>query len=99
MLGGFNNEVGEKYHLMPVPLKTNSGREPIVWIDRMIGWYTEKGILSGPVFRDRKGECGKYGDWDHAFLTRVARVQVRNPELFAKAEINVFNDFTLGRSG
>jgi hypothetical protein len=99
LLGRFKNEIGEKYHLMPIPMKTNSGLRPMRWIDRMVEWYGEEGIESGPVFRDKRGECAKYGDYEYGFLTRMARVQERSPELFAKPDSNVFDDFSLGRSG
>jgi hypothetical protein len=33
LLGRFKNEIGEKYHLMPVPMETNSGLKPMVWIN------------------------------------------------------------------
>jgi hypothetical protein len=71
LLGRFKNEIGEKHHLMPFPMKTDSGFEPIIWIERMIDWYREGGIDSGPVFRDKRGECARYGDLDHAFLNEV----------------------------
>jgi hypothetical protein len=47
LLGRFKNEIGEKYHLMPVPLETNSGLKPMKWIDRALEWYKEAGIESG----------------------------------------------------
>ncbi len=60
--------------------------------------YEEAGIESGPVFRSRRGECGKYGDYEHGFLTRMSKVQVAKPELFAKPDSNVFDEYSLGRS-
>jgi hypothetical protein len=99
LLGRFKNEIGEKYHLMPVPMETDSGLKPMVWLDRMLGWYEEAGIESGPVFRTRRGECGKYGDYEHGFLTRMGKVQLAKPELFAKPDSNVFDEYSLGRSG
>jgi hypothetical protein len=99
LLGRFKNEIGEKHHLMPVPLKTDSGLEPVIWIGRMLEWYKEGGIENGPVFRDKRGECARYGDFEHGFLRRLARVQASNPALFAKPQCNVFDDFSLGRSG
>jgi hypothetical protein len=65
----------------------------------MVEWYGEEGIVSGPVFRDKRGECARYGDYEHGFLTRMAKVQERNPDLFGKPDSNVFDDFSLGRSG
>jgi hypothetical protein len=99
LLGRFKNEIGEKYHLMPVPFVTNSGLKPMVWLNRMLGWYEEGGIESGPVFRTERGECAKYGDFEHEFLTRMAKVQESKPELFAKPDSNVFEEYSLGRSG
>ncbi len=55
--------------------------------------------LSGPVFRDKRGECTKYGDYEYGFLTRMVKVQERNPDTFAKPDSNIFDDFSLGRSG
>jgi hypothetical protein len=89
LLGRFKNEIGEKYRLMPVPMQTVSGLRPMRWIDPMVEWYGEKGIVSGPVLRDRRGECARYGDNEYGFLTRMAKVQERNPDLFAKPDSNV----------
>jgi hypothetical protein len=99
LLGRCKNESGEKYHLMLVPMKTNSGLKPTRWIDRMVEWYGEEGIVSGPVLGDKQGECAKYGDNEYGFLTPMTRVQVRNPDLFAKPDSNVFDDFSLRCSG
>jgi hypothetical protein len=84
---------------MPLPLKTDSGLEPMVWLQRMLDWYREGGIENGPVFRDKHGECGRYGDFEHGFLSQLARVHVKNPALFSKPLCNVFDDYSLGRSG
>jgi hypothetical protein len=89
LLGRFKNEISKNYHLMPVPMATNSGLKPMVWINRMLGWYEEAGVESGPVFRTRRGECTNYGDFEHGFLSRMAKVQERKPELFAKPDSNV----------
>jgi hypothetical protein len=99
LLGRFKNEIGENCHLMPVPFETESGLKPMVWLNRMLGWYEEAGIKTGPVFRDKKGERARYGDFEFSFLSRMARVQVKKPELFAKQDCNVFDDYSLGRSG
>jgi hypothetical protein len=84
LLGRFKNETGEKYHLMPVLMVTKLGLTPMMWVNRMLEWYEEAGIESGPVFRTKRGECAKYVDYEHEFLTRMAMMQERNPEMFAK---------------
>jgi hypothetical protein len=99
LLGRFKNEIGEKHHLMPLPMKTDSGLEPMIWLRRMLGWYKEGGIENGPVFRDKRGERAKYGDFEDAFLWQLARVHLKHPEMFAKPKCNVFDEFGMGRSG
>jgi hypothetical protein len=99
LLGRFKNEIGEKHHLMSVPLYTDSGLKPVTWIGRMLEWCKEGGIENGPVFRDKRGECARYKDFKYRFLRRLARVKSSNPALFTKPQCNVFNDFSLGRSG
>lgn len=99
LLGRFKNEIGEKCHLMPVPFKTASGLKHMVWMNRMLDWYEGAGIETGPVFRDKKGQCARYRDFEIGFLSRIARVQVKRPELFSKQECNVFDDYNLGKLG
>jgi hypothetical protein len=54
----------------------------MVWIDQMVGWYTVESIVSRPVFRDKCGECGLYGDYEHGFLPRMVKAHARKLDLF-----------------
>jgi hypothetical protein len=71
----------------------------MVWIDRMLNFYAELGVEHGPVFRDKKGEVGRYGDFERGFLLRMARVQDRSPHLLPKADTDVFAEYSFYRSG
>jgi hypothetical protein len=99
LLGRFKGETGELCHMMPIPVETDSGVKPLVWINRMLEYYDELGVSHGPVFRDKKGEVGKYGDYEFGFLQRIAAVQVRAPHLLPKADMDVFKEFGFYRSG
>jgi hypothetical protein len=72
LLVRFKGEQGELCHLMPLPLLTDSGVKPMIWVDRMLEYYEEIGVLHGLVFRDAKGQMGRYGDFEYGFLQRMA---------------------------
>jgi hypothetical protein len=55
ILGHFNNEILESYHLMPVLATTPRGLPPGKWVERVKREYQARGITSGYVFRNEDG--------------------------------------------
>jgi hypothetical protein len=95
--GRFKNEFGELYHLMPLVEKTKSGLEIKVWFDRMLSWYEARGIQSGPVFRDARGQKASSKEYEFEILSRLERVQTHDPEIIP-ASVDVFEEFGISRS-
>jgi hypothetical protein len=99
LLGRFKGEQGELCHLMPLPMLTDSGVKPMIWVNRMLEYYKEIGVQHGPVFRDAKGQMGRYGDFEYGFLQRMASVQIRAPNLLPKQDTDVFAEYSFYCSG
>jgi hypothetical protein len=95
--GRFKNEYGELHHLMPLCLKTKSGLDVKVWFERMLSWYERRGISSGPVFRDNKGDKAKARMYEYEILSRLERVQHSNPDIIPLT-VNVHDEFGVSRS-
>lgn len=56
LLGQFKSQVGEKYRLKPMVAVTRSSLKPRLWIGRDLQELEAKGIMTGPMFHDSKGE-------------------------------------------
>lgn len=97
LLGRFKMEVSEKYHLMPLVLKTESGLEPAKWIYRMIQWYERGGESRGWVFRNKVGARAKASDYEWDILCELENVQRESPHVLS-ANVDVFDEFGVSRS-
>jgi hypothetical protein len=97
LLGRFKGETGEKYHLMPLSVQTESGFRVDVWVGRMIQWYEVQGVNRGPVFRRVNGKRARGGDYEPGILERLERVQERRPDLIP-LEVNLLEEFGVRRS-
>jgi hypothetical protein len=98
LLGRFKSEVSEKYHLMPVVLTTQTGLTPGLWIDRMVGWYEQRGIVRGWVFRNFKtGDAARASDFEWDILMELENIQKESPNII-DGKINVLEEFGVSRS-
>ena len=98
LLGRFKTEVSQKYHLMPIVLTTRSGLQPGLWMQRMVEWYAEAGIVRGWVFRNFKtGEPARARDYEVDILSELEHIQKISPEVINES-VNVFEDFGVSRS-
>ncbi len=55
LLGRYKGEQHSRYHLVPMAVRTNSGLEVKLWIDRLVRVKEEKGHMQGPAFQDGRG--------------------------------------------
>jgi hypothetical protein len=97
LLGRFKGEKGEKYHYMVSVTKTKSGLEPAKWIARMMKWYKDRGVLSGPVFRKKNGKRAKAKDYELEIFDRLEQVQKEHPNVLDPS-IDITEEFGLSRS-
>jgi hypothetical protein len=97
LLGRFKMEVSEKYHLMPLVLRTDTGLEPAKWIYRMIQWYEEGGVTRGWVFRNKTGDRAKASDYEWDILCELENIQRESPHIIS-ASVDVFDEFGVSRS-
>jgi hypothetical protein len=86
---GFKNEVGERCHLMPVVLVTDSGIMPANWMGRMIKWYDKIGITQGPDFRKASGQRARQSQFGYLIWSRLGQVAVEKPQLFLDKRIDI----------
>lgn len=98
LLGRFKTEVSEKYHLMPLVLKTQTGLEPGLWVDRMVSWYEVKGIERGWVFRNFKtGDPARTGDFEWDILGEIEKIQQDYPNIVSD-KVCVVEEYGVSRS-
>jgi hypothetical protein len=97
LLGRFKMEVSEKYHLMPLVIRTETGLEPAKWIYRMLQWYDTVGITRGWVFRDKHSDRARASDFEWDILCELEIIQRESPHIIV-ASVDVFEDYGVSRS-
>jgi hypothetical protein len=98
LLGRFKTEISQKYHLMPIVVKTQTGLEPGLWIQRMVEWYDRKGIVRGWVFRNFKtDEAARARDYEWDILHELENIQLDTHGIIGE-NINVMDEYGVSRS-
>lgn len=98
LLGRFKSEVSQKYHLMPIVLKTKTGLEPALWINRMVIWYEQRGLVRGWVFRNFKtGDAARSSEYEWDILMEIEKVQKETVGIIDK-KVNVLEEYGVSRS-
>ena len=98
LLGKFKSEVSQKYHLMPLVLKTKTGLEPATWVNRMVEWYEQKGIVRGWVFRNFKtGDAARSSEYEWDIIMELEKIQRDSPEIINE-KICVSEEYGVSRS-
>ena len=91
MIGRFKRTVGEKLYIQPLAVRSKSGLEYRLWMERMLEEYGKIGVGSGPVFRrprkcqNAKVERARVGDINSLLHPALARVQARLPNLIEES--------------
>lgn len=94
--GRFKNELGERCHLMPLVPKTHSGLIPAKWMERMLSWYDETGVIRGPVFRTSDGRRARQSQFSFSILCRLVQVSEESASLFPDKGLPFFRISVLG---
>ena len=98
LLGRFKTEISQKYHLMPVVLKTQTGLEPGLWMRRMVDWFEKSGVVRGWVFRNfRTGEAARARDYEFEILNELENIQRESPDIIS-SNVNVMDEYGVSRS-
>jgi hypothetical protein len=82
LVGRFKGETGERCHLIPLPLETNSGIPDGKWVETLINIQASEGRTQGSALCDGKGDISRSQDYDQMFLETLEQVQEWCPELF-----------------
>jgi len=97
LLGRIKGETGERYHMMVLARETQSGIRAGLWADRVAAVSKEHKRERGPVFRNKKGERAKIGDFESEFLERMIRLKISRPGLFEPG-VDISDSYSLFRS-
>jgi hypothetical protein len=97
LMGRFKNQVGEKYHFIPLAAETRSGLKVRVWIGRLLDKYRAMGIFNGPMFRTSAGQPMKAGSMEEEFFARLEKTQEECPDLIPK-DVVVTEEYGIYRS-
>ena len=99
LMGRFKNEVSEKYHLMPLVVRTRSGLEPLKWTKRMIDWNrtAPTPIRRGYVFLDKHGNKARASEYEDDILGELENIQRETVNIIGKGT-NVYEEFGMARS-
>jgi hypothetical protein len=76
LLGHFNGELGENYHLLPIVTITCSGIDNKKWIGWLLDFYKNRSISNGPVFHNSQGTRINALDYESMFFDWLEQVQV-----------------------
>lgn len=80
-MGCFKNQIGEKYHFIPLATETKSGLKVREWIGRLLDKYRAMGIFNGPMFRTAAGQPIKASSMEEEFFLRLEKTQEERPDL------------------
>jgi hypothetical protein len=97
LLGWFNGETGENYHLLCIVDVTNHGLKPRKWVGRLLEQYQKLGIENGPFFRDDKGDKAQSRFFEPKFFDRLEQVRCIKPHWMASVG-DVEEEFGVSRS-
>lgn len=100
--GRFKQTTGEKLYFQPLAVRSKSGVEYKLWIQRVIALYQHHGIVSGPLFRTVNAKSGKarrasIGDLDVLLHDVLKRLQIRRPNVLPKS-VNVEEEISARRT-
>ena len=97
LLGRLKGETGDRYHLLPMSRRTDSGFDTGTWADRLGEAMISMGFTNGFLFGDGPGTQVKIGTYDAELHSRLAVVKISNPKLF-ESGINIEEKYGLRRS-
>ena len=96
--GRFKGESGERWHCIPIAVRTRTGLPVLKWLQCLMRRRTEsKGQEEGWMFADSQGRRRKFGFYDPFFLEMLSRARGSRPGCMDP--IVELEDFSLWRSG
>jgi len=97
LIGRIKGETGERCHMCVLARETKSGTRGGIWADRLKAVNLERGRHRGPLFRNKRGQRAKIGDFESEFLARMIRLKLARPGLFEPG-IDIAESYSLFRS-
>jgi hypothetical protein len=83
--------------LLFIAAETASGLQPLKWVDRLIGCLEERGVTTGWLFQDERGNQLRMSAFEEEVFGLLEDIQAERPDLIAP-ELEVREDFGLARS-
>jgi hypothetical protein len=96
LLGHFKGEMGERWHLLPIVWKAQSGIGVGVWAESLWASLLEWNQLHGFVFSTQKGKQMKASTLEPQFYEQLHWVKIWYPNLFPP-NVNNEDDFRIPR--
>jgi hypothetical protein len=96
LLGRFKDEIGERWHLLPIAWKSRSGIKVGSWASCLLTLLLERNRRHGFVFADKKGKQTKASTLEPCFYEQLKWVRVRYPDLFAP-NVNIEDDYGIAK--
>ena len=97
LLGRFKGERGERYHMMPIAWKTDSGIENGKWFSRLVRSLQRKRREHGAVFIDKRGKRKQASSFEQRFFEILERIQEEKPGIIS-ASVDVPEDCGISRT-
>ena len=82
LLGRFKGEDYQRYHILLIPNKTNSGFEPRKWLEFLIEARRYEGLHEGPAFCDSEGFVLSQQPSNDELTTQLLGAKENYPDLF-----------------
>jgi hypothetical protein len=97
LMGRFKNQIGEKFHFIPLAANTKSELKVREWVGRLLDEYRRMGIFNGPMFRTTTGQPIKAGSMEEGLFARLERTQEERPDLIPP-DVDVTEEYGVYRS-
>jgi hypothetical protein len=98
--GRFKHVDGEKIFCQPLATRTEAGMDISTWFRRVLDVYEERGVCSGPFFRDSKGGRASVAELDVWFRSILKVLQDLHPNVLSEgADLERFSIRRSARRG
>jgi hypothetical protein len=92
LLGKYQTEAHESYHLTPLAAKTSSGLEIESWVHRLAWAKHTQAISHGPAFSKTSGKLLDSRWVEMEILDRLSQIQQENPEIISP-DVQVYEEY------
>jgi hypothetical protein len=85
LLGKVKGEHHDRCHLLPCSTTTSSGINVKGWLESVMNYQVEKGIVDGPLFVDKKGKVLTTHALDEVLIEMLEDIYDTHPNKFPQS--------------